>query len=856
MTMVLEAGKAADEKFRGSLGPNRALHCTCSSFADPVDVLRALQVPSLPEGVKKVPGFCTSRRSGSPDHAFRISKRAQISAPTKQLFSGRFPENFSIMALVKAHAGLQAFLLSIYSEQGIQQLGIEMGRSPVFLYEDQNGKPAPEDYPLFRGVNLADGKWHRIAFSVSKKNVTLLLDCKKKMTRPLARGNNAEVDTNGITVFGARLLDEEVFQGDIQQLLIASNPQAAYDFCEHYSPDCDSPLPKTQAQDPNVYYFDEEQDDHEYPYYYEETVITPSPVPPLLHLKPLTNGAAKASIAKTTVKVEFVKVKTTKAPPAKPTVTQANVVEKMTVKKVVTTSAPVRPTPPRPTKPRVVDNNVKSQHKPFPPFGSTNLGGTANPAKKITNGYQQDVDTEYSEAGHTPTEPDYFYEETIPEGEVIAEEEAEVQPDVDPSLYGAEVDATKAGGFGEEAFTEEYVTGDVGLKEYDYSYRDYHEPLVETGEMDANMGPALSAVTDEEGAAARGQKGAKGEPAVLEPSTAVLQGMLIEGPPGPEGPAGPTGPPGSSGPPGSVGDPGERGTPGKPGLSGADGVPGPPGSSVMLPFRFGQSGGDKGPVVSAQEAQAAAILSQARGLLDQWVTQDVPDLWVVREVLVLREKVEIPALRAPGDNRAQWDLLENQEEGVELEPMEPEVCQGSLELRVTEALMVSLVCLATKGTGVTLAHWDLQELKERMGRGETMEMLDPGVSQVNPDLVVCLAPKVQLESPGPLVFEGMMETLVPKETWVHKESQALRDNRELQELKACLGLRALLDLQGKKVQLENLDYLGCQELMAHQAIQEKRDQLEPKETMGQMVLKDLSVILVLVASRELKEYVD
>lgn len=32
----------------------------------------------------------------------------------------------------------------------------------------------------------------------------------------------------------------------------------------------------------------------------------------------------------------------------------------------------------------------------------------------------------------------------------------------------------------------------------------------------------------------------------------------------------------------------------------------------FLQFRFGQSGGDKGPVVSAQEAQAAAILSQAR----------------------------------------------------------------------------------------------------------------------------------------------------------------------------------------------------------------------------------------------------
>uniref|UniRef100_UPI003AAACF66 uncharacterized protein n=1 Tax=Centroberyx gerrardi TaxID=166262 RepID=UPI003AAACF66 len=848
-----------------------ALCQTAVARADPVDVLRALQVPSLPEGVKKVPGFCTSRRSGSPDHAYRITKKAQISAPTKQLFSGRFPENFSIMALVKAQAGLQAFLLSIYSEQGIQQLGIELGRSPVFLYEDQNGKPAPEDYPLFRGVNLADGKWHRIAISVSKKNVTLLLDCKKRMTRALPRGNNAEIDTNGITVFGARLLDEEVFQGDIQQLLIASNPQAAYDFCEHYSPDCDSPLPKTQAQDPNTY----KKAVNGKPVPTKPTPVKAKPTPAKLaktapyklvvkpamptkapksstakpskakptavevllsKIKPTAaakskstpaptkngngkpvaekkaNGAAKAngngngkaavakangngkataeakptaqakvngngngkavaekkvngngngktsaekkvngkatvvakangngngkasaekkvngeakanangksavevkvkvngkaenkvngeakangkaitvvdkkangngavklaktetttkaktvvvkvekiektvvSAAKSAAKVEATKApKPTKAPeptkvlkaaatkaPAAKTQVKAEVKEVTKVKTVVTkvplvkstvnkvekvknvvqkvsipkkeppTPTPVRPTPPKPTKSKVVlDINVKSQHKPFPPFGKTALSGTAVPAKKIGNGYQQDVDTEYAEAGHTPTETEYYYEETVPqpEGEVNGQEATNVQ--VEQTVVGEEVDATKAGGEGEEAFTEEYVTGDVGLKEYDYSYRDYNEPILETGEADANMGPALSAVTDEGGAAIRAQKGEKGEPAVLEP------GMLIEGPPGPEGPAGPSGPAGSSGPPGSVGDPGERGTPGKPGLPGADGVPGPPGTSVMLPFRFGQSGGDKGPVVSAQEAQAAAILSQAR----------------------------------------------------------------------------------------------------------------------------------------------------------------------------------------------------------------------------------------------------
>ncbi|MEQ2236258.1 hypothetical protein ILYODFUR_010708, partial [Ilyodon furcidens] len=105
--------------------------------------------------------------------------------------------------------------------------------------------------------------------------------------------------------------------------------------------------------------------------------------------------------------------------------------------------------------------------------------------------------------------------------------------------------------------------------------------------------------------AAFGQKGEKGEPAVIEP------GMLIEGPPGPPGPAGLPGPSGLQGSPGPSGDPGDRGPPGRAGLPGADGLPGPPGTMLMLPFRFGGDS-EKGPVVSAQEAQAQAILSQAR----------------------------------------------------------------------------------------------------------------------------------------------------------------------------------------------------------------------------------------------------
>lgn len=42
-------------------------------------------------------------------------------------------------------------------------------------------------------------------------------------------------------------------QGDIQQLMIIADHRAAYDYCEHYSPDCEVPAQEQpQNQDPNT----------------------------------------------------------------------------------------------------------------------------------------------------------------------------------------------------------------------------------------------------------------------------------------------------------------------------------------------------------------------------------------------------------------------------------------------------------------------------------------------------------------------------------------------------------------------------------------------------------------------------
>lgn len=109
--------------------------------------------------------------------------------------------------------------------------------------------------------------------------------------------------------------------------------------------------------------------------------------------KPTKAAAAGKTQARAEVK-EVTHVKTViKVPLVKTTVNKAakNVVERVTLpRKVASTSMPVRPTPPRPTKTKMaVDINVKSQHKPFPPFGKTALSGTSIPGRKITNGYQQ-----------------------------------------------------------------------------------------------------------------------------------------------------------------------------------------------------------------------------------------------------------------------------------------------------------------------------------------------------------------------------------------------------------------------------------------------------------------------------------
>lgn len=63
---------------------------SCLFAANPIDVLKVLDLSEDMEGVSLESGLCTSREGQEEtDLSYKIDKKIQLSAPTKQLFPGK-----------------------------------------------------------------------------------------------------------------------------------------------------------------------------------------------------------------------------------------------------------------------------------------------------------------------------------------------------------------------------------------------------------------------------------------------------------------------------------------------------------------------------------------------------------------------------------------------------------------------------------------------------------------------------------------------------------------------------------------------------------------------------------------------
>ncbi|CAG0890628.1 unnamed protein product [Cyprideis torosa] len=214
-----------------------------------VDLVDALQMVAEPLGVTPSVGICPNRAQrieqgepvyGEPDLAWDVASNAILTVPTAHLFPVSFPTDFSLLLTIKLLEGRESTIFSLYSDSGVEQLSLRSTAENVTLiYKDSSSEGVAL---LFTKRGVSDGEWHRLAVSVKGNSVTVIFDCDVQETLELVRDEIGMLTNTGLIVVGQHLIDGRYFEGSIQQFYIIPTPDAAYEQCNFYCPDCNRPL--------------------------------------------------------------------------------------------------------------------------------------------------------------------------------------------------------------------------------------------------------------------------------------------------------------------------------------------------------------------------------------------------------------------------------------------------------------------------------------------------------------------------------------------------------------------------------------------------------------------------------------
>lgn len=243
--------------FRGPRLPRRTLPTGTA------DLIESLNLKTLPRGVEASDGLCQNREGmadavSTSDVAYTISDRSVASIPTAQLFPDGFPSDFSILATFRAESQSKEMLFTIYNLEGKEVMSLKIGRRVKLYYQ---GIETSKRQIIKFGARLADDEWHRLGISVKGNSITAIVDCKKQQNREIAREPGDTIASDGVILMAQEIEDNTFFKGQIQQLQFVPNPQAAYELCKQYIPDCTEPLPRPQQDDSMASYRGMDEDD-------------------------------------------------------------------------------------------------------------------------------------------------------------------------------------------------------------------------------------------------------------------------------------------------------------------------------------------------------------------------------------------------------------------------------------------------------------------------------------------------------------------------------------------------------------------------------------------------------------------
>ncbi|XP_072020983.1 uncharacterized protein [Amphiura filiformis] len=183
------------------------------------NLLQILPLSFFPKGVRRTPSRWQS---------YRLRAFADLRTPTTSVFPHGFPREFSVVISVRPKYSIDSdlYVLVITDENGDIEFGIQYGDVPSIVYSVRDGESKTlhtQAFPEYKMVR----EWHTMAFSIRGSTASLHVDCstsiKHELVAPIL------VDSRGMTSIGnphAKKSDI-FFEGDIEQLVLIANPDAA-----------------------------------------------------------------------------------------------------------------------------------------------------------------------------------------------------------------------------------------------------------------------------------------------------------------------------------------------------------------------------------------------------------------------------------------------------------------------------------------------------------------------------------------------------------------------------------------------------------------------------------------------------
>ncbi|MGH0130556.1 UNVERIFIED_CONTAM: hypothetical protein FKN15_062521 [Acipenser sinensis] len=160
-----------------------------------------------------------------------LMRDARIEAPTSNIFSPDFGNEFTIIVSLRSQRANNAFLFSVKNKKNRLQFGIQLLPKKIVVY-------IAEKKSVYFSYSVHNGQWHSFAIGVSERSVSFYAECGGKHVSKETLTNPQKLGSDGSLTLGRMNLKAVQFEGVLCQLDIYPSAQASANYCNYVKKQC------------------------------------------------------------------------------------------------------------------------------------------------------------------------------------------------------------------------------------------------------------------------------------------------------------------------------------------------------------------------------------------------------------------------------------------------------------------------------------------------------------------------------------------------------------------------------------------------------------------------------------------